>query len=338
MGLSGLSLLTIADRGWSNKKELRVANVTASWRINAPGKLSATLSTREAWLLGISDFKGKFIRWDHPTLGPWGGVVLETQVSMGRGTLELSAESFVTNMRKKRTRKSYKQVSAPAGSIVFRAFADVAVNNLHYDSIGIDTDGDPISYQWRGDDLFTLVSSVARTSGKSFDVTLADDWSINFQFRNQTGTNRAYNVLLVEGYQIPDGTLTASLVPAFNDILAVSADANDWSKAPSAVALLGSSIQTYGHMQDTRKYYGLSSKQALYTQAKVDLLTIGTPVKPITLRLSDREPQLADFIQGDTIRVWSADANERYLVTIAGRAVDADSGTVTLVGTAVSDE
>lgn len=334
--LTGLSSLIIANRGWADRKELRVASLSASWRLNGAGRLSATIAAKDAYLLGITDFKGMWIRWDHNTMGTWGGKVIDTPVNFGAGTVELSCETFITELKRRRTRKSYRQVSAPPGSLVYRAFGDIASNDLPFDSILCDTSGNPVTIQWRSDMLISVVDKLARANGYQYDATLdPDDWSIDFQFRRQVGEDKTGEVLLIEGYQIADGNAVPSIANLVNDILAVDGLA-DWDDALTVPVVDPDSIQTYGRYQDTQRYYGFGSTESLYSRAKVDLATTTEPVTPVSFKLSDRETQLSNIRCGDDIRVFSASANAEWIVSITGRSVDVDSGVATLVGNAVA--
>jgi hypothetical protein len=332
MALSGLSTLTVARRGWADKREVRGANVQASWTVSRPGRLSATLSARDAWLMGIDDYLGRWVRWDHPLMGPWGGEIEDQPVNLGGGLIELSCTGFAAILKRYRTKKHYRAVSSPAGSLVLRAFADLAIKTP-FDTIGADTDGDPIAHTWRGDLLSSVVDRLAKASAHQYDATLADDWTIDFEFRRRTGSDKTGSVCLIEGYHIADGAITPSVSQLTNDILAVSGIRN-WDKAPSTVAQAPNSIVTYGRRQAVQRYSGFTTARALESRAKVDLAALDDPVIPVTIRLSDREPQLSEIRQGDTIRVVSSSANAEYIVDITGRAVDADSGVVSLVGDA----
>lgn len=332
MPLSGLSTLSISDPGWSGLRELRVANVSASWTLNRPGRLSATLAADEAWLLGIDDYKGKWVRWDHPTMGPWGGIVEDVHIELGRGTVELVCAGFLQVLRHYRTKKHYRQVSSPAGSLVLRAFADLAVK-LPFDEIRADTDGDPVALTWRGDLLSSVVSRLASASNHQYDAILNDDWTIDFEFRRQVGEDKSGGVALYEGYQVVDGPVTESIANLVNDLLAVSAEV-PWDEAPTVVAVDGDSVVARGRRQGVARYYGFIGSTALRSRARADLARLAKPAIPVVLRLSDREPLLADIRQGDTIRFASASANKEYLVDLTGRAVDAETGIVSLVGDA----
>ena len=334
MTASSLSLLIIADRGWANQRELRTSSVSANWQVSSAGRLSATIATRDAWLQGIDDYLDKWVLWVHPLMGAWGGRVEDVAVSFSRGTLEISCSSFAAAMKKRRTAKRYGQASGPPGSLVLRAMTDLSVRDLPFTTRKADTSGNPVSVQWRGDDLYSLVSRLANHGDMQFDVTVdPDTLTIDFEFRAQTGSDKSGSVCLIEGYQIADGSIVTSSARRVNDILAVSGE-QPWDSATSAAVLDGPSIRDHGRYQETRTYYGFSSPSALANRARVELQTLKNSQIPMSLRLSDRDPQLADFIQGDTIRVVSHSMNAEYLLSVTGRAVNASTGVVTIVGDA----
>jgi hypothetical protein len=268
-------------------------------------------------------------------MGTWGGVIEDTSASMEAGTLELSCGSFVTTLKDRRTRKSQKTHSGPPGSLVYRMFQDVSVNDLPFSSIKCDTSGDPVTVQWRAEDMFSGVSRLATGGGMQFDATLdPDDWSVDFTFRTQTGSDKSGDVLLMEGYQIADGGVARSTANLVNDIYAVSAE-QDWDYAEAISTVDQPSFQTYGRKQKTVRYYGFASRVALQTRARVDLATWSIPAIPVAFRMSDREPLLQEIRQGDTIRVWSSSANAMYRVNVIGRSVNVDNGSVSISGNAV---
>ena len=334
MPLSALATLTVAEPGWGDLREVRVASVSAAWAVSRVTRLSAFVDARDAWLLGITDWLGLWVRWDHPTMGTWGGVVQDAAYDLGRGTLELGCASFLTLLSKRRTAKEYVQASAPAGALVLRALTD-ADNEapLGFDSLSADEDGPLFQVSWRGEDLLRLTQRLASTADAEFDATVDDDGAVAFAFRHRVGQDRRGDVALIEGYQIVDGSLTPSIANLVNDRLAVSADV-DWQDAAAAIATDPDSILTYGRRQDTVRYQGYSTGPALYGRAKADLVLASLPVAPASIRVPDTEPQLLDVRQGDTIRVVSASSNALWDFRVVGRSVYAETGVATLVGDA----
>lgn len=335
MTLSSLTLLTIAERGWGDKRAIVAGDVSASWSVSRPGKLSAILDARRAWLLDVDDYVGKWVRWDHPTCGAWGGVVQDAQCDLQRGTVELSCDSFHDLLAKRRTPATYRQASAPAGSLVLRAITDAGVDDpVPLDSAVADEDGPLFQFQWRGQELLSIVSGMASTAAMDYDVTLDDDTdAIALEFRRRVGRDQTGSVLLVEGYHVIDGTITRSRANLVNDRLAVSADQN-YQDAAITVVVDGDSIAAYGRRQDTARYPNVGDAWALATRARADLQTLASPQNPVSIRVPDNEKQLTDVRTGDTIRLWSASANATYAFRVMNRAVMAAQGIVTLSGDA----
>lgn len=335
MTLSALTYLTIAERRWGDKREVRAGDISANWSVSRPGRLSAILDAKQAWLLDVTDYLGKWVRWDHPTMGTWGGIVQDVVYDFQRGTVELSCDSFHDLFAKRRTPATYRQDSAPAGSIVLRAITDTnAEDAIGIDSAAADGDGPLFQIQWRGQELGSVIQSVASMAGMEYDVTVDDDtWSVDFEFRHRVGRDQTGSVLLVEGYQIVDGQATRSRANLVNDRLAASPE-SDWAKAKKTVVVNAASVDAYGRRQDTERYAGLTSVPALQSRARTDLLRLGQPAIPLSIRVPDTERQLLDVRNGDTIRLWSASANATYSFRVMNRAVVAAQGIVTLTGDA----
>jgi hypothetical protein len=328
----GPQTIILADAGWSNKREVRVGNVSANWQINGIGRLSALVPIREAWRQGIDDYTDLELYWKHPTMGVWAGVVKMTRVRSGE-TLELSARSLVRKLRKSRVNRTYSQRRGSAGALVFRALQDGNGERPLFDQIRVDDAGPLISVDWRADDRFTVVDRLAKASGQQYRVDLNDDWTSTFQFRQRVGEEKQGEILLAEGYNVADVEIVTNADDIENDILAVSAD-DDWADAAFTYVRDGKSIRDRGRQQGTRRYYGLNSPGALAERALVELKQYRTPTIAVTLTMSARSPLLAEIREGDRVRLWSTSANGRYLFDIERRALNDASGVVYLYGTA----
>ena len=82
-------------------------------------------------------------------------------INFNTGAMELSCESFLTELKKRRTRKTERTVNASPGSLVYRAFGDISSNDLPFDTILCDTGGNPVTMQWRADDLYSVVNRLS---------------------------------------------------------------------------------------------------------------------------------------------------------------------------------
>lgn len=328
---SGLSTITVADPGWGNPRTIAVANLAASWGVNTIGILSAMLSTRQANLAGIDDFKGKWVRWDHHTMGAWFGICTADPADLGVGTVELSCQSMAWLLKKRRTGFRANPTPSPPGSLVYRAFADANWDRDIPFTLVADEDGAPITAEWRGDDLFDLVDNLASSSGYEYVTTIDDDNAMTFAFRRNAGRDQRGVVLLHEGRDVIDGTISPDISDMVNDILAVSSD-DQWSAVDRTVVVDTDSRDAYGALQERREYDYAVRSSSLRTRAQQDLATSALPTIPVSLRLRDRHPALANLSDGDTIRFGCNSKNHYYEVRVTSRSVDINDGAATLGG------
>lgn len=329
---SALSTLTIGTRRWGTPQRVSVASVSASWGVSTIGRLSAVLSAAQAGRLGFSTLLGLWVAWEHETLGAWGGVVEDVAFDLDAGTVELSAGSFATLLRKRRTSRSFRTQSAPAGSLWLRAMTDVQTDqDLDIDEAQADEDGNLFTVEWRGDDLFQFTDSLATGSNHEYDVGLDANRRIVAEFRARVGRDQRGRVLLIEGRDVLGGQIAPTSYDLVNDLLAVSAD-GDWAAVEHAVVLDGDSLETYGRHQGVAAYDYTTRRATLVPRAEEDLVTLSVPAIPASVRVSASNRQLAAFTHGDTVRLWSATANAIYDFRVLSRAIAADEGVVTLAG------
>jgi hypothetical protein len=285
--------------------------------------------------MGYDTFLGRWVLWQHPALGSWGGVIEDVSIDLFRGTVELGAASFATNLRKKRTSRTFRVASAPAGSLWLRAMTDVQTDqDLDIDDISADEGGALLTWEWRGDDLFQTTDALATASNHEYDVYVDDERRIVAEFRERIGQDRRGSALLIEGREVLDGTIAATSYDLVNDLLALSGD-EDWARRDHAVVTDPDSIDAYGRQQGVAAYDFATRRASLFPRAKEDLVTLATPAVPATVRVTASSPELARFRHGDTVRLWSASANRRYDFRVLNRALAADEGVVTLAGDCV---
>lgn len=336
MNYSGLSTIQVCDPGWGNPRALSVAHTSASWGVNTVGVLSAMAPCRQINLSGIDELKGKWIRWDHQTMGPWVGVCTSDPADLGAGTVELSCLSIVSLLKKRITGFRADPIPAPAGSHVYRLFADGNWDRDIPFEIAADEDGPPLVMEWRGDEVFDVMDNLASSAGYEYNVTVSDSdhGRMTLAFRKNVGRDMRGSVLLHEGRDTIDGRVEPDITDLVNNILAVSSD-DQWSAVDRTVVRDTDSVDTYGELQERREYDYAVRSSSLRTRAQQDLATSAQPVIAVTLRLRDRHPRLADIRDGDTIRFGCASKNRYYEFRVTSRSVDVNDGTALLGGSAV---
>jgi hypothetical protein len=335
VSLSGPSLVTIADPGYANTREVRVGSVRADWRVGGIGTFSALMTPDEAWAAGIADYTDLWLRWRAPSGRLWGGIVRETPVQFGR-SVELAGSSFLDKYRQIRTPERFRPGSASAGAIIRRAIADAPGEVAIFDELDVDDAGPLLNTEVRADTLYQAIERVARSGGLQYLDRVNDDWTRTLSVREAVGADKTASILFVEGIHFGDGSTVPSTKTLANDILAKSADA-DWRDAPGIVVQDADSIEARGVSQATRLYAGLHSRMGLAARAREELRTLAQRQMPISFPVLSDEPQLGEVEPGDTVRVWSWSANARLRMTIVQIVDDEDSGRTTLVGRAVPE-
>lgn len=98
---NGLSDIIIADRLTdANQRRIRgTSNLQVSWELSAAGMLTCDVTLRDLKKAGLSPsgLLGKWIHYEHPTAGHWGGIV--TNVNPGDGIVGIGAESWAAAWR-----------------------------------------------------------------------------------------------------------------------------------------------------------------------------------------------------------------------------------------------
>lgn len=334
MSTLGPQTVMLAGPGWTDKREVRVGNISASWMVNGIGRFSGMIPVREAWRQGVDDYHDLYLVYRHPVMGYWVGIIKETRTRSGQ-VLEFSARSLVRKLRKTTTRRTYVQQRASAGALVFRALQDNGHERPLFDRIEFDDAGPLMSVEWHADDRFQIVDRLAKAAGMQYRVDFSSAWRTTFQFRQRVGEDKSGDVLLAEGVNVSDVEIVKSTDEIENKILAVSAD-DEWADAPFVRVADGASIAEHGLAQGTRRYSGVSSPGVLAGRALQELRDVSQPKIAITLRMSARDSILADIREGDRVRLWSESANARYLFDVERRALNDATGDVQVFGSGVA--
>lgn len=325
-------IVTIAYPGWRRKRTLYAVSGSGSWTVSSKGIGSFSIRARDAHMLGFESLRGLWIRVDFGRSGLWGGVIKRNPTEVREGMMELSCDSFHILLRGIVTQRTYRQASAPAGTLWLSAISDLATDRAWWiDSFEADEGGPCLQMEWRGDDLYDLTDYLATNSGHEWDVVLNDDWSISAVFRKQVGRDKRGSVLLADNYNVRAGSVQPSNDSLINTIYA-STEEEDWEGAESTVAINAASRDQYGTMAATRRYAATLGAESLYTRAQADLATLAKPAIPATILIPRNNIVVSDIRQGDTVRYWSVRQNEQYEFRVLSRSIDLDEGDVKLGG------
>src|SRR5688500_4082625 len=113
--------VTIARPGWFERRIVQIAPPAMSWRTDGPGSFDCLVRARDIHQAGynltgvVNPLKGLWLWYDHPTAGPWAGVI--TRVDSDGSFVRVTAEQFNVLLRKRRVTGSYTSVAVSPGSL-----------------------------------------------------------------------------------------------------------------------------------------------------------------------------------------------------------------------------
>jgi len=335
MAATTTSTVLIADRGGFGARQLAASSVAAMWTVKGESTCSVSLPARDLNAFGRDEWLGSWLRWDHPTMGTWGGIVTDLSIEVSDRTAELTASSMHRLLAFRRTPVTYRQATAPAGALALRAIQDADSDAEPWiRTMNADLDGPMISVEWHGEPVADVVAYLAAEGGAEFDLAVAGDWSVAFTMRRQLGRDRTGSVLLVEGRDFGAGQIRRSLEGVANDVLAVAND-ESWRKSRKRGVVDNDAVDRYGRIQATVPLPGMGTGITLRQQAQAELARSSTPAVPISIDVPARHRHVPTIAHGDTIGLWCPTADRRYAFRVVTRATDSESGMATLSGDAV---
>lgn len=336
VSLRGGHFAIIARPRWQNPVYVPVSQPSASWAVSDIGVFSAHLPAARAHALGFDNLKDLWIRWDHPTMGIWAGVIKRNPTEINSGVMELSADSFHVRMKGVRTPTSLQVLSGSPGQLALRLLTMSATDKrLWFDDIAASASGPALRLELRGDDLYSAIESLANENDHEFDITINDDGTIDWAFKRRIGRDKRGSVLLVEGVNVLGGQIAPTTDGLVNDILAVS-DEQDWTFAKKRVVANPDSIDQYERIAVTRRYTGSPGGSSLVTRANQDLAIESYEAVPVSITMQAQNPLLSAIRQGDTVRFWSSSQNRRYWFRVMSRSFD--GSLAKLAGDCVDEE
>jgi hypothetical protein len=330
-----LSRILLYKRGWRYERPLEVAGLRAAWAINAPARMSVLLPVRGQVLTGV-DWLGRWVWWEHPTMGFFSGYVEDVPIDTGRGVLELGIVDHVNILSKRRTIRRYRPAMGPPGAIIARALSDVTLDAGMSFGVFTSERGPQVKYEFRAGSVMDVFDAMVSASGQEWSSTVFEDRSMAIYWRAQVGRDETDTITFTEGVDIISARIDQTIVNTVNDLLAI-ADDDQYTRSAGARIQSRGSIGRFGQMQETRRYTGLTNPSPLGPRAAADIKRLSIPTTTITIRIAHLQPKLSSIRDGTVFRFVSASANAVYQARVLAREIDLDNGVVTLTCDAVSD-
>lgn len=198
MASTRLDEVVILEHGGIDAKRLRVFDVQASWELSNIGAFSAYCQIEDVRAAGLPlSLKDRWLIWDHPTAGRWGGVI--SGVQFDQGVMEIAADSWGALLRFRILPQQERWNGAAPAALARHALMMLDANHGTFIRIGtIEEGGPPIEMVFGGQDVADdLLPSL---------VEAGMEWTIDeeryFHAGRKIGRDVSASVRLVEGVHI----------------------------------------------------------------------------------------------------------------------------------------
>jgi hypothetical protein len=330
----------IARPGYTDQRLIPISPPSMSWRTDGPGSFDCEIETRDLMAYGMNvagtddPLKGRWLWWEHPTAGAWGGVITRTEVDTWY--TRITAEQFNVLLRKRRMSSTFGQMSASPGSLalMFLTAAERNGDSLGLTSWDAEETGPAIDIEPRGGDLCDDVIRSLTRFGYQWRVKADTMDERAFQFYQRLGYDLSRSVLLSEGMDIPHGgfRVSADLWTVANSIVGISGQ-SDWRDSNGYQADNDRSIRELGRRyEEVIAYNGATSRSTLVPLVKADLAEMSMPKDIAEIVVTDQNNVWETFREGDTVAVSVAAANVYAPFEVDIRSLNMSTGLMTLAG------
>jgi hypothetical protein len=339
--MSAPQRVQIGYPGWADTRIVEVALPSMSWRTDGPGTFTTQADVRELRKAGIrvlgrtDGIKGRWLWYEHPTAGAWGGVITATDVDGPLVTL--FCEQFAVLLRKRTLSSRYIPESSSPGSV---AMGILTASERHGEALGLTSwsayeGGQMIDYEPRGGDLCDeVIPELASLGGLQWRVrsTAMDERA--FEMRPQVGVDRSRTCLLVEGRHVPDPGVRVSgdLWNVANAIEGINADQPNREARGYVVEDQASIKGLRRRYEESIAYSGVSTRSTVVHLVKRDLTRKAWPVEFAVVDVIDEDGCYGWFAEGDTISIQSSSADIHCPMTVEIRTLDLAGGIMQIAG------
>lgn len=340
----GQSEVIIARPGFFDPQIVQVSPPSLAWRTDGPGSLECSIELQSLVAANLrvqgttTPLKGKWIWFEHPTAGPWAGVIQRTEV--GPWFCQIVAEQFNVLMRKRKVPGTYRAVGIAPGSLAlqFVNSAERQGESFLLTGTSVQETGDAVDIEPRGGDLCDDILPMLAKFGYQWRVrTLTMDERL-FEFRQRVGVDNRGDVLISEGRHIVSTSLTGDLWTVANSIEGIPGDQPFKTARGYEVEDKGS-IRTLGRRyQETIAYTGVATRSTLVPLIEADLALRKYPQEIAQFEVVDEDMIFAEFREGDIISVSSASANVVAPFEVDIRSLNGDTNVMTIAGRLRTEE
>ena len=366
---SGLSDIVIADRiSDANQRRIRgTSNLQVSWELSYAGQLSCELPLLDLRQYGFQplDLLARWIHYEHPTAGPWGGVI--TNVAARDGIVTINAESWAAELKGVPTSRSL------AGSFTLIAELRHQIDLVRGDTgilPGLFALGsvDPAISDWAVDDgqdlyesfLPEVLSRWEQAESGAITALQAYGWNVDpvtrkFNFDGSYGFDRSQSVLLLDGFHNTSSEYSDDLEDVINRVYISGTVNYQYTESVpyrnnrgqlGYQQIIHSGRQTHhaaATNETSRGRYGLRSlslQEDHPSAAAIDAAALervgwlARTERPVSIETADVGGVWSRFREGDIVGVGLGNSGAWGRMVVRSRALDVARGTMRVAGEA----
>jgi hypothetical protein len=323
--------IVVTNPGGANPRQFHTWDLAMSRGVNEHGQLGFDLAYRDTigYVSQSDRLRGKWVRWEHPQLGTWHGMIVDARPSPSLGVIDCTAVGFSWKFRKRITPKLGRTISGPPGAIVAQVLASAARDEA-LPVAGIDAEeiGDPITFESRSQKIDDVIRVLAYRTGQEWYV---DPDTRRLQWRKRYGRDRSGSVQLIDGVHIGDFTPTFSLEGMVNALFAQPAD-DRYRAARGFWIERSESIDTYGRLEDAQTYPGAVTRSSIGPISREDLRLRSRRGRTLTIPVVNVDNCFSWFGPGDTITVVLSRLSVTYRFRVMVQSYNAATKVLTCSG------
>jgi hypothetical protein len=328
----------IARPGFFDQRMVEIGPPSCSWRTDGPGSFDCEIETRALTSAGYdltdlsNPIKGKWLWWEHPTAGGWGGVITRSEV--GTWYTRITAEQFAVLLRKRRTATAEAATGIAPGSLALYYYTSAERNGDSFMLTGATAEegGEAVDLEPRGGDLCDDILPQLADYGYQWRVRSNTMDERLFEFRSRLGIDKRASVLLSEGRTVTSVRTTGDLWTVANSIVGVPGD-RDWRDAAGYQQDHDASIRTLGRRYEaTIAYTGAITRSTIAPLVKRDLAVMKYPQEIAEVEVVDEDLVWSEFREGDTVSLMSQHINYTGAMEVDIRSLDARQNTMRIAG------
>ena len=332
-GRSGAAMgdAVLAKHGDRGRATLRLGGVRAGWELSAPGEFSAFCRLSDALDLEAdpADLRGWWIAWEHPDIGPWGGVVSDVALR-DSGVLEIAGQGWLSLLEKRLTRRRDTTITAPAGAIANRIVRQ-AGSGAPTGIAGVDCEawGDFVSWRDDGGEVLPALSRLARMSDQEYVVGPADRV---FYWRRAYGTDRRRSVQLFAGIHVTSWRPAWSLAPVVTEVVLTPSDRSRFATAPAVSGYDADAYARFGSRQVRAPIRGRVARSSARAVADRQAERLARQGAVLDFEVADVDGCRSRFGLGDTITVVLPEIDRALAVRCLALTWDQESDLLRVSG------